>query len=273
MSRKKQILTYAVTIAVIMVIAALSAFFIRRSMRDTVNIRDYALSLGSDELFVNENANIYRLTQNADKGYVYVKRIRHDNGVTFSEEFRFTDASDLSPVEFAATSYSGLLYVRGDGSVWRKDDTVTSGADHYIRLRPFFDQCSSEELKPEEGCEILSVSRDARGYNYYFDLDLAEDWELSSPEIRLSVKLNDGNWHRLTYHGSYEYAAASPLGNAKNHISVRIPTIPDTVSCIPGHYRIEVYENLEFYTSLVVEMTADDGVAAVMPDSAYCEVS
>lgn len=268
MSRKKQILTYAVTIAVIMVIAALSAFFIRRAMRDTVNIRDYALSLGSDELFVNENANIYRLTQNADKGYVYVKRIRHDNGVTFSEEFRFADASDLSPVEFAATSYSGLLYVRGDGSVWRKDDTVTSGADHYIRLRPFFEQCGSEDLPLAEDAEITGIMKDSNGSYYHFDLDMSEAAKLSSPEAMLSVRLNDGNWYRLSRRGSYEY-----IETGKCLISVYMPTIPVTSSCIPGHYRIEVYEDSELFAALVVEMTSDDGVSAVVPDSVFCEVS
>jgi len=66
MSKSKRIITYAVTIAVIAAIAVAAITFLRRSMRDTVYLQDYALTLGSDDLFVNENSNIYRLAHSME---------------------------------------------------------------------------------------------------------------------------------------------------------------------------------------------------------------
>lgn len=267
MSKAKRILTYTVTIAVIAAIAVVSIFFIRRAMRDTVYLQDYALTLGSDDLFVNENSNIYELSQ-VGSDYVYVSRIRHDDSVTFFEELSTAASTELSPYEFAATNYSGLIYVRGDGSIWVKDNSVTSGADHYIRLKPFFEKISPEELEPVEGHEIELLAP----INASIIFNFKEKRELSSPSIRLSAKLNDGNWYLLNGDGFYEHVAATPFNARKNRGSIRLPTIQSTESPIPGLYRLEIYEHDELYTAMEIEVQASELEGLRSGYIAFCDV-
>ena len=268
MSKTKRIITYAVTIAVIAAIAVAATTFLRRSMRDTVYLQDYALTLGSDDLFVNENSNIYRLAHSMEPDYVYVDRIRHDDSVTFFEELSTAASTELSPYEFAATHYSGLIYVRGDGSLWRKDSSVASGADHYIRLKPFFDKCSAEELEPVEGHEIELLAP----INASIIFNFKEKRELSSPSIQLSVKLNDGNWYLLNGDGFYEHVAATPFNSRKNRGSIRLPTIQSTESPIPGLYRLEIYEHDELYTAVEIEVQASELEGLRSGYIAFCDV-
>ena len=250
MSKTKRIITYAVTIAVIAAIAVAAITFLRRSMRDTVYLQDYALTLGSDDLFVNENSNIYRLAHSMEPDYV--NRISHDDSVTFFEELSTAASTELSPYEFAATNYSGLIYVRGDGSLWRKDSSVTSGADHYIRLKPFFYKCSAEDLEPVGGHEIEIISKTSISF------DFKENRKLSDVSIRLSVKLNDENWYLLNSEGFYQYTAASPLEKYLNRGGIDIPRYRDSNTPIPGIYRIEVYEHDELYTAVEIEVHASE---------------
>ncbi len=269
MSKTKRIITYAVTIAVIAAIAVAAITFLRRSMRDTVYLQDYALTLGSDDLFVNENSNIYRLAHSMEPDYVYVDRIRHDDSMTFFEELNTAASTELSPYEFAATHYSGLIYVRGDGSLWRKDSSVTSGADHYIRLKPFFDKCSAEELEPVEGHEIEILEPMGSSINFEFK----EKRKLSHPSIRLSVKLSDGNWYLLNLNGNgfYEYVA-SPLGEYKNQGTLSFPCYRDSCTPIPGIYRIEIYEHDELYTAVEIEVLHGESEGSRSDNIAFCNV-
>ena len=182
--------------------------------------------------------------------YVYVDRIRHDDSVTFFEELSPAASTELSPYEFAATNYSGLIYVRGDGSLWRKDSSVTSGADHYIRLKPFFEKISPEEIEPVEGHEIELLAP----INASIIFNFKEKRELSSPSIRLSVKLNNGNWYSLNGDGFYEYVAASPFEKYSNRGGIDIPRIQNSNTPIPGIYRLEIYEHDELYTAVEIEV-------------------
>ena len=266
MSKTKRIITYAVTIAVIAAIAVAATTFLRRSMRDTVYLQDYALTLGSDDLFVNENSNIYRLAHSMEPDYVYVDRIRHDDSVTFFEELNTAASTELSPYEFAATNYSGLIYVRGDGSLWRKDSSVTSGADHYIRLKPFFDKCSAEELEPVVGHEIELISKTSISF------DFKENRKLSDVSIRLSVKLNDGNWYLLNSEGFYRYTAVSPLEKYSNRGGIDIPRIQNSNTSIPGIYRIEIYEHDELYTAVEIEVSLGELEGSRSDNIAFCDV-
>ena len=265
MSKTKRIITYAVTIAVIAAISVAAITFLRRSMRDTVYLQDYALTLGSDDLFVNENSNIYELSQ-VGSDYVYVSRIRHDDSVTFFEELNTAASTELSPYEFAATHYSGLIYVRGDGSLWRKDSSVTSGADHYIRLKPFFYKCSAEDLEPVEGHEIEIISKTSISF------DFKENRKLSDVSIRLSVKLNDGNWYLLNSEGFYRYTAASPLEKYSNRGGIDIPRIQNSNTSIPGIYRIEIYEHDELYTAVEIEVLHGESEGSRSGNIAFCDV-
>lgn len=268
MSKTKRIITYAVTIAVIAAIAVAATTFLRRSMRDTVYLQDYALTLGSDDLFVNENSNIYELAHSMEPDYVYVDRISHDDSVTFFEELSTAASTELSPYEFAATNYSGLIYVRGDGSLWRKDSSVTSGADHYIRLKPFFYKCSAEDLEPVDGHEIEILEPIGTSIKFEFK----EKRKLSHPSICLSVKLNDGNWYLLDDEGFYEYVAASPLGEYKNQGTLGFPCYRDSYTPIPGIYRIEVYERDELYTAVEIEVLHGESEGSRSDNIAFCDV-
>ncbi len=256
MSGRKRILFYIVVLAVIAAIVILAALIIKRNARTTVHIENYALALGSDDLFVNENANIYKLAVDHNPNYIYVRRIRSDENTSFYEEFNAVHASELSPAGFAATCYSGLVYIRGDGSIWRKDTAVTSSTDHYIRLKPFFALCSSEELSPVEGHETTVTDLSGSFLEFRFD----EGRELDDPRIYVSVKLNDGKWYRLAHDGKdrYEYAAATPINKARNHGLIFLPTILDTTSVIPGTYRIEIYENDVYYSSMELEISSEE---------------
>ena len=259
MTKRKQIFTYAITIAVIAIIAALAIIAIRSNMRDSVSIRDYALSLGSDDLFVNENSNIYKLSHTYRRSnsdfidYIYVNRISTDDSITFFEEFNYDYAYELTPYEYAATINSGLLYVRGDGSIWRKSDTVKSGDVNYVRLEPFFLRCSSEKLEPVEGHEVaFDVTRNSSDYTVSFNF--TENRKLHRPTIRASVTLVDGNWYLINRDGHYDYDADH--GIHKGYIN--LPYIPGTTSAIPGTYRIEIYENNELYTAFKVDVQASE---------------
>ncbi len=263
MGKARRILTYAVTIAVIAAIAIAAITFLRRSMRDTVYLQDYALTLGSDDLFVNENSNIYRLahiSQRSDSDfidYIYVNRIRTDDSITFFEEFNYTYAYELTPYGYAATMYSELLYVRGDGSVWHKDDAVKSGDVNYVRLKPFFLRCSSEELEPVEGHEVDFHGATGKHTGYTLSFGFTENRKLRRPTIRASVKLADGNWHLLNREGSYDYDTESDIHEGY----INLPYVPGSSSPIPGTYRIEIYEDNELYTAFEVDVQASGEVS------------
>lgn len=259
MTKRKQIFTYAITIAVIAIIAAVAIIVVRSNMRDTVSISDYALSLGSEDLFVNEKSNIYKLShtyQRSDSDfidYIYVNRIRTDDSVTFIEEFNYDYAYELTPYEYAATIYSGSLYVRGDGSIWRKSDTVKSGDVNYVRLEPFFLRCSSEELETLEGRKVdFNATRNSSGYTVSFSF--TENIKLQKPTILASVKLTDGNWYLLNRGGHYDYDADRDIHEGQ----INLPYVPGSTSAIPGTYRVEIYEDNELYNVFNVDVQASE---------------
>ena len=259
MSKTKRIITYAVTIAVIAAIAVAAITFLRRSMRETVYLQDYALTLGSEDLFVNEKSNIYKLShtyQRSDSDfidYIYVNRIRTDDSVTFIEEFNYDYAYELTPYEYATTIHSGTLCVRGDGSIWRKSDTVKSGDVNYIRLEPFFLRCSSEELETLEGRKVdFNATRNSPGYTVSFSF--TENIKLQKPTILASVKLTDGNWYLLNRGGHYDYDADRDIHEGQ----INLPYVPGSTSAIPGTYRVEIYDDNELYNVFNVDVQASE---------------
>lgn len=269
MTGSRRILVYTLTVAVIAAIAALCIFFLGRSARDTVSHIDYALSLGSSELFADNFSDIYKLSHDNSPDYVYVKYLRHDDTVEIKPDLSAAAASELTPYQFAYAYYSGSPFVRGDGSIWLPDYNVAS-ADGYIKLIPCFTQISTVELTPAENHKVELASSCVYGR---LNFNFTENRKLFRPEIHLSVKLNDGKWYRLNTSGDYEYDDAVYFDTPLNQGWIDIPRISASATALTGHYRLEIYERRELYTAVEFDVTQDVENGSTTQNITVCDAA
>jgi len=233
------------TITIASIILALIAFFIIRGAWETASLYDYALSLGSDELFAGEDYKLYRMAPPArqlKEDQIFLHYENPIENIEFPRFFGKKPLHKLSPYEFAATYSDSELYIQGDGSIWTVAPGSTNKLDSF-HVQPYFPEIAASPPTAEQTLELTNLSLDAIPRLYFgFTAD-----HVDNPYSVLSAQLEDGNWYTLrlknrVFDLSYK---DSRYNSSHHHGSIDLPFNANIIYTPAGQYSLALYDTVD----------------------------